>query len=148
MDHPLEKFRFSGRFKTSLFWSKNPSFLSRISKTIFSGLICEINTLDRIFDFLTKPWTNRFEKFPFSGPFKNLAVWSKKHSILSRTSKNIFSDLICLKNILDKIFDFFDKNLRLTSSKKFRFLDFLKLYFLGLKAFFSIQNIKKRSFLT
>ena len=47
---------------TLFFWSKNRSFLSRISKTIFSDLISPKNTNKKNFDFWTKTMDYPFRK--------------------------------------------------------------------------------------
>lgn len=52
--NPFEKFQFFGLFKTLPFGLKIILSCREYRKTIFSGPICEINTLDKIFEFLNK----------------------------------------------------------------------------------------------
>ena len=84
---PLENVIFLNLFKTSLFLLKNHSFLSRISKKIFSGLIFPKNTHEKIFNFWIKSiiYLGNLDFLDF---FKNSLFWYKKHSFLSRISKN------------------------------------------------------------
>lgn len=48
------KFDFLDFFKSSLFWSKNHSFISGMSKNDFSGLFCPENTNEKKNDFFDK----------------------------------------------------------------------------------------------
>ena len=61
----MENLGFLDLIKTSVFWSKKCSFLSTISKNDLFWLICSKNTHEKIFEFVTKTWTNRFGTFGF-----------------------------------------------------------------------------------
>ena len=51
---PLKNVHFLAFVKTSIFWSKNHSFLSTISKTTFSDMISVEKADIKKFDFWTK----------------------------------------------------------------------------------------------
>ena len=55
---PLKNFHFQDFFKTSVFWFKNHSFLSKTSKNDLSWSNYQINTLEKIFHSLTVKCTN------------------------------------------------------------------------------------------
>ena len=108
----LENLGFLDLIKTSLFWSKKYSFLSTISKNDLFWLICPKNTHEKIFEFVTKTWTNRFGTFGFFGVFsETLLSLCEKHSFYLEHQKPNFSCLICPKNTQEKIFDFFTKTM-------------------------------------
>ena len=115
-------------------------FCPEYQKTIFSGLISEINTLNKIFNFLTKTMKN----FDF-WTFLKLRFFSLKTILFyPEYQETVFSDLICPKKPVIKKIRFFHKNHGLTPFKNFDFFDFT---FLVYKSFFPLKNIKRRSFL-
>ena len=134
----MRNFDFLDFLKLHFFGLKIILSCQEYQKTIFSRLICEINTLDKIFDFL--------QNFYFLDFFKTSFLWSKQHCFLSRTSKN---DLFWLNLPIKYHWEyirFFDKNHGLTPLKTFDFLDFLKLHFFGLKIVLSCQEYQKTVF--
>ena len=107
---PLKNGHFLAFVKTSIFWSKNHSFLSTISKTIFSDMISVKNADIKKFDFLDKMHgLTSLKNVHFLAFLTTSIFWSKNYSFLSTISKTIFSDMILLKNADMKKFDFWTK---------------------------------------
>ena len=77
---PCRKCPFFGPLKTSIFWNKNSSFLSRISKKhILSHNFCKKTLIRKSLNFGQKPWTNPLGKSRFLALFKSTIFWSKIH---------------------------------------------------------------------
>ena len=95
MDKPLRKMSFLALFRTSIFWSKNHSFLSKISNNlswlVFSQKIEKIWFLDKNHGLSPSENVNvlHFLKVQFSG--------LKNHSFLSIRSKIIFTNFFSPK---------------------------------------------------
>ena len=87
--NPFEKSDFSDFLETLSIWSKTYSFQSGILK---KDLLC-LGKNGKEHDFLTKTWTNPFEKSDFSDFFETLSIWSKKYSSQSGILKK---KLFCL----------------------------------------------------
>ena len=139
----MENLGFLDLIKTSLFWSRKYSFLSTISKNDLFWLICPKNTHEKIFEFVTKTWTNRFGTFGFFGVFsETLLSLCEKHSFYLEHQKPNFSCLICPKNTQEKIFDFFYKNHALN----FDFSDFFKISLFWFKKHSFLSRISKDEF--
>ena len=96
---------------TLFFWSKNRSFLSRISKTMFSDLISPKNTNKKNFDLWTKPWIIPLRNWPFFRPFKTLLFRSKIYSFSSRIPRNDLFEHNFFKNTNEKKFEFWAKTM-------------------------------------
>ena len=76
--NPSRKCRFFGPLKTSIFWNKNSSFLSRISKKhILSHNFCKKTLIRKSLNFGQKPWTDPLGKSRFLALFKTAILWSK-----------------------------------------------------------------------
>ena len=91
-----ENVSFLAFVKTLILWSKNHSFLSKISKTIFSDLIIPKNPNEKKFNFWTKTMDYPLRKMSiFLAPFKTLIFWSKIILFYQEyRKKRFFSDLI------------------------------------------------------
>lgn len=81
--NPFAKFR---RFR--LFWCWELSFLSRISKSIFSLLIFPKTHVRKSSIFWQKAWSKPFANNDFSGFLEISFCQSKEHFFLLRTSSN------------------------------------------------------------
>ena len=120
---PLGKCPCFALLNTLFFWSKNRSFLSRISKTIFSDLISPKNTNKKNFDFWTKTmdyplWKVAifFDLFQFSG-LKFILFYPEY-------KETIFSKIITSKTPMRKNLNF-GQNHALTFQKEIDFLALL-----------------------
>ena len=137
---PLKKVHFLVLVKTSIFWSKNDCFLSKISKKrFFLTQFLWKTAITQSSIFGQNPWTNPFGKCPFFWPFLKLHIFPlnntlffpqyKKRSFLLRFllrlqffslkmivfylkyPKTIFSDIISVKNSNKRKFDFWTKSM-------------------------------------
>ena len=147
--NPFEKLDFSDVFETSIFWSKKYSFLSIILKGNLFLLGLEKSTHGKQFDFFDKNHgLHPLKICDFLHIFlKSSPLCSKSILFYPEYEKN---NLFCLglpKKPTWWKAQFFDKKQGLTPLKITIFWTFLKLHFSELKFIFSIQNIKKRSFL-
>ena len=121
--NPLGKFRFFWTFVTPHFFGLTSIFFyPEDQKTVFSDLIYPKDTLKTIFFFLYKNHRLTTLKKMIFSTFLTLHFFTLKIILFClQYQKKIFSGLICPKNTLDKIFDFFYKNLELTPLEKFPF---------------------------
>ena len=109
----MQKFDALDFYKRRLFWSKNQSFLSGISKNNLFWLDVSKDTFEKKFDFWKKEWTqNNFGKILiFWYFFKSLLFKCKSHSFLFGISEN---DLLLLdlknKKTLEKVRVFDEKH--------------------------------------
>ena len=104
---------------------KSIHFYPEYQKTIFSGLIFPKNTHEKIFLLWIKSiiYLGNFDFLDFS---KTSLLMSKKHSYLSRISKNRLFLLNLPNKYLWENIRFFHKNHELTPLKNFDFLGFFK----------------------
>ena len=113
MDKPLRKMSFLALFRTSIFWSKNHSFLSKISNNLY-WLLPVFSQKYK----LEKIWC--LDKNHGLSPLENLAVLHflklyiaglKIVLFYPEYQKTIFSDSISPKNTNRKNFDFWPKKM-------------------------------------
>ena len=94
--------------------------------------------------FSQQPWTNPFPKCRFFLEFlRTFLLWSKKHSFLSRITKNISFWLSLLNRTDEKKVDFLKKPWTNPFAKCRYFLTLLKLHFSDLKSILFYQEYKK-----
>ena len=146
---PLQNVHSLEFLRTSLFRSKKLYFLSRISKIVSFFLFCRKKILQEKGRFLQKNhWLTPLQNVDFLEIFRTFLFWSKKHSVLSRISKNVFFSLFLLRKKIWGKGRFFDKNHRLTPLQNADFFRLCENFtFVVQKTLFSIQNIKKCFFL-
>ena len=116
---PFQNVDFLNIFRTYLLWSKKHSFLSRISKNVFfcfffrskknsflsrrsKNASCWLSLLKRtdkekVHFFGENHGLTPFQNVDFLNIFRTYLLWSKKHSFLSRISKNVFFCFFLLK---------------------------------------------------
>ena len=104
-----------------------------------SGFFCSKKNMRNRSIFWQKPWTNPFAKCRFFRVFRTFFLWSKKHSFLSRISKNLSFCLSLLKKQDQEKGQFFDKNHGLTPFQNVDFFEFFRT---------SLFTSKKHSFLS
>ena len=104
-----------------------------------SGFFCSKKNMRNRSIFWQKPWTNFFAKCRFFRLFRTFFLWSKKHSFLSRISKNLSFCLSLLKKQDQEKGQFFDKNHGLTPFQNVDFFEFFRT---------SLFTSKKHSFLS
>ena len=115
-------------------WSKNHSFLSKISKTIFSALIIPKNPNEKKFDFWTKTMDYPLRKMSiFLAPFKTLTFWSKIILFYQEYRKErFFLTWLNQKNLHEKS-SIFGQKPWTNPSEKCCFWHFIELQFSGVK---------------
>ena len=116
---PFQNVDFLNIFRTYLLWSKKHSFLSRISRNVFfcfffrskknsflsrrsKNASCCLSLLKRtdkekVHFFGKNHGLTPFQNVDFLNIFRTYLLWSKKHSFLSRISKNVFFCFFLLK---------------------------------------------------
>ena len=130
--NPFQKVWFVGLFsKFNFLVQKAFFFTGEYQKTIFSELICQKNTHDQKFDFLTKNMDPPpFAKSGFFVLFENLIflVYKAFYFYAEDKKRSFWLDLPKKTYIIKKV-RFCDKNHGLTPLEKFDFLHFFKSYF-------------------
>ena len=148
---PLQNVDFLEVVRTYLLWSETHSFLSRITKNLsFSLFLLKKKKQMRkssIFD--KNHGLTPLQNVDFLEVVRTYLLWSETHSFLSRITKNLSFSLFLLKKKKQmRKSSIFDKNHGLTPLQN---VDFFRLcnnfIFEVQKALFSIQKIKKCSFL-
>ena len=131
--------------RTSLLRSKELFFLSRISKNVSLWLFAKKETYQKKVDFLTKTMNYPLCKMSiFLEFFRSFVLWSKKHSFLSRISKNISLWLFfAQKKHMRKRSMFWQKPLTNPFAKCRYSLTLLELHFSGLKSILFYQEYQK-----
>ena len=144
---PLENLYFLDFFKSWLFLSKKHSFLSRVSKNDVSWLDMPKNRHWEKWPFSVKSLgLTRLENFEFLDFFKSWLFFSKKHSSLSRISRNDLSLLDLPKNRKWGKWSFLAKNHGLTLWKMFYVLDCFKSWLFCLKSILFYPEYQKKIF--
>ena len=106
----LQNVDFFDFARTSLFRSKKHAFLFTISKNVSFWLYLLKRTHRKRSIFWEKPWTKRFAKCRFFRLFRTSLCRSKKHSFLSRISKNVsFRLFLVKKKTYNKAVEFWQK---------------------------------------
>ena len=136
---PFGKSRFFALFKTLFFSCKNHSFLSIISKTIFSDLICPKNRNEKNFDCWAKTEDYPLRKMSI---FLDLSFGSRNLSFLSKIWKKMFSDLIIPKTKMKRN-SIFGQKPWTNPLEKCRSWNFLTVHFSGLKIIFFLSTRSK-----
>ena len=143
----MQNVNFLELFRTFLFWSKKHSFLSKILKKVsfwLSLLKKNIWEKGRFFD--KNHALTPFQNVKFFYFFWTSLFTSKKHSFLSRISKNAsFWFFFGQKKIWEKV-RFFAKNHglhRVTPLQNVNFLEFLRTFFLWPKKHSFLSRISK-----
>ena len=112
---PYENVNLLALLKTSIFWSKSHSFLSRMSKHgLFWHNFCKKHTWEKVEFFDKNRGLSPYENVNFLALLKTSIFWSRNHSFVSRMSKHdLFWHNFCKKHSWEKV-GFFDKNHGLT----------------------------------
>ena len=138
-------------FRTSIFWSKNHSFLSKISKKdLYKLVFFQKNKWEKVWCLDKNDGLSSLQNVEVLHFLKLHFFWSKKSFFFyPQHQKTIFSDLISpKKKQLRKISIFGQKPWIIPLGKWPFFLPF-KTFVFGSKLYsFFIQNTKKRSFRT
>ena len=145
MDLPLCKMSiFLEFFRTFLSWSKKHSFLFRILKNVSLWLFLlkkNIRGKGRFFE--KNHGLNALQNVDFFDFFRTSLCRSKKHSFLSRISKNVSFRLFLVKKKLIRKRSNFDKNHGLTPLQNTAFFYFARVSLFRSKKHSLLSRISK-----
>ena len=122
-------------------------FIQYVLKRSFLAWFAQNTHMIQSSNFDKKGGLTPWKYFDFLDFFKDSLFRSKTCALYPDYPKTTFSGLICPPKHLIKSSNFWQKAWTNPLGKLRLFVLLLKLYFSGLKSFFSIQKSKKRSFL-
>ena len=141
----LQNVDFFDFARTSLFRSKKNSFLSRRSKNASCWLsLLKRTDKEKVHFFGKNHGLTPFQNVDFLNIFRTYLLWSKKHSFLSRISKNVFFLLFFAQKKHMRKRSIFWQNPRTNLFAKFRrFFDFVRTSLLRCNNLFFLCRISK-----